>query len=308
MRNGNTGWYIVLTLTFIVWGTQHAALKLLSGEVSPWLLNLLRFSIAWLALLPFVLADKIKIEKKDLAKILFLGLAGPFLFGTLNLIGVKLSTATNSAILVNIWPLIAVILAPVLIKEQAAKSSTLGVIIGFIGVILVVTNGTGMGSLIKSEFLTGNLLLALSALCISLYSIFSKQYIKKYGGLNATFLIFTASIGFMLALSLATGDIYGITKISFSSLLFILWVAIPTTAFTWVIWFKSVDKIGFVETNSFFFLIPLSGILTAKIFLNERITTYTVLGAILIILGIYTLQRKGYFFRRNLRTSRAPGR
>lgn len=291
MQKGNIFWYTILITTFIIWGTQHPPLKILSDKIDPFLFNFLRYSIAGLALAPFILKNKISVEKRDLTKILFLGFVGISLFGVLNFVGVKLSTATNNAVLLNSWPLLAVFIAPLLIEEKITKKAVAATLIGFAGVILVTTQGVGIGNLLKSEFFVGNILILLSGLCLAFYSIFSKKYIKKYGSLNTTFYAILAASIILLFLSILRQNLFSITQISLNSLLLVLWVALPTTALTYVVWFKSIDKIGLVKTNSFFFLIPISGILTSAIFLNEKITYFTVLGTLLILTGIYTLQR-----------------
>ncbi len=233
-----------------------------------------------------------KLEKNDLGIFFFLGFIGVFLFGVLNLVGVRLSTATNNAILLNSWPLLVVFIAPLLLKEKVTKNALLGTVAGFIGVVLVVTQGAGISDLLKSEFFKGNLLIILSGLCIAAYSIFSKRYIQKYGGLNATFYGIAAGSIILFVFALLSGDIFKTTQVSFNSLLLILWVAIPTTALTYVIWFRSIDRIGVVKTSSFFFLIPISGILTSQLFLNEKITSFTLVGTLLLLSGIYLVQRR----------------
>lgn len=285
-------WYIILFATFIMWGTQHPPIKILSGEMSPVMFNLLRYFIAGLVLLPFVLKNRLKIAKNDLAKIFFLGFIGIFLFGVLNLLGVKLSTASNNAILLNSWPLLVVLIAPFLLKEKTTNKAAIGTIIGFIGIFLVTTNGTNISNLIKSEFFKGNLLIILSGLCIAVYSVFNKKYIGKYGGLNVTFYAIVSGSIVLLIFSLLSGEIFTMPKINTNSLLLLLWVAIPTTALTWVIWFRSIGRIGVVKTSSFFLLIPVSGVLSSALFLGEEITIYTAIGTLLILFGIFLAQRK----------------
>ncbi len=292
MEKNNTYWYIILVITFLVWGTQHPPIKILSNEISPVLFNVLRYSIAVLALLPFILKSKVKIEKKDYAKIILLGFIGIFLYGMLNVAGVSMSTSTNNSILLNSWPLFIVLVAPAFLKEKVTKKAILGAILGFIGVVAIITNGNGIVEITSSKLFLGDILILLSAFCIAVYSIFSKKYIQKYGGLEVTF--YTIAVGAILYLifSLVTHDIFDITTVSLDSFLLMLWIAIPTTAVTYVIYFKSIDKIGLLKTSVFFFLIPVSGILTSHIFLNEELTVFTVVGTALILIGVYAVQRK----------------
>lgn len=291
MEKKSINWYLILFLTMVVWGTQHPTLKILSGKINSGLFNTLRFFIAGLAMLPFVLKNKIKIEKQDLIKIFLLGFAGIFLFGMLNMVGIKLSTSINSAILVNSYPLMVVILAPLFVKEKVSKKMFVGAFIGFAGVIIVLGNGFEISSFLKSKFFIGNLLILLSALCVAIYSIFAKKYIKKYGGLEITF--WTVLSGFILLFiySLISGDFLEITNISFNTFLLILHVAIFTTALTWIVRFKSINKIGLIQTSAFMFLVPIFGILASNLILGEQITIFALVGTLFVLGGIYLAQK-----------------
>lgn len=293
MQKNNASWYIFLVITFLVWGTQHPPIKVLSAEVSPFLFNFLRFSIAGAVLLPFVMKDKVKVGKKDLLWISVLGLVGIYLFGVFNIFGVRISTASNNAILLNSWPLLLVLIAPIFIREKITTKILAGTVIGFIGVVLVITKGIlSVDLLVRSEYFAGDILILISALCITINSMFIRKYIEKYGGLTVTFYSVAAGTIALFFSSVIAGDIFSITKIGFDSFLLILWVAIPTTALTWVIWYESIKRIGAVKTSSFFFLIPVSGVLTSYIFLKEELTVFTVAGTALILFGVYVVQRK----------------
>ncbi|MCK5233619.1 MAG: EamA family transporter [Candidatus Aenigmarchaeota archaeon] len=279
-------------MTFLLWGTQHPPIKILSGEISPVLFNFLRYFFAGLALVPFVLNERVKIKKEDLLGLSFLGFMGIFIFGIINLVGVRLSTATNNAILLNSWPLLVVFIAPILIREKVTKKAVFGTFIGLLGVVAVVTNGASMGDVVKTEYFMGNLLILLSGVCLAFYSMLGKKYVKKYGGLNVTFAAILVGTMMLFVLSLLSGDIFSLGKISLSSFLLLLWIAVPTTALTYVVWFKSIDRIGLVKTSSFFFIIPISGVVSSSVFLGELITKYTLIGIALILLGVYVVQKK----------------
>ncbi|MCK5332912.1 MAG: EamA family transporter, partial [Candidatus Aenigmarchaeota archaeon] len=203
-----------------------------------------------------------------------------------------LSTATNNAILLNSWPLLVVFIAPILIREKVTKKAVFGTFIGLLGVVAVVTNGASMGDVVKTEYFMGNLLILLSGVCLAFYSMLGKKYVKKYGGLNVTFAAILVGTMMLFVLSLLSGDIFSLGKISLSSFLLLLWIAVPTTALTYVVWFKSIDRIGLVKTSSFFFIIPISGVVSSSVFLGELITKYTLIGIALILLGVYVVQKK----------------
>ncbi len=283
--------YALIILVFIVWGTQHPPIKILSAEIPPLLLNFLRFSIALIFLLPFVLRQKIIPKKNDMVVIMSLGIIGISLFGLLSVSGIKLSTATNSAILINSNPLLIAILAPFLIKEATNWKRRAGLLIGFAGVLLSISNGFDLINIIQSDYFTGNILLFASAFCIALYAIYNKKYIKKYGGLVTTFYALLGGTALLLLITISSGEINQIVNVSVQSYFLLGYVAIITTALTWVMWFGLINKIGVTKTGAFFFMIPISGILSSGLILREQLTIFTAIGTLLILIGVYIVQK-----------------
>jgi len=289
-QKNNYSWYAILIVVFLLWGTFHPAIKVLSGDVEPFLLNFLRFLIVAIVLAPFALKNRIKVEKNDLIGISILGFIGIVLVGVIDVIGVSMSTALDNAILFNSWPLMVIILAPILLKETVSRRAMLGTLLGFIGIIIVVTNGEGLSEFMGSGNISGDLLILLAALCFGINAMYSKRYIEKYGGLQVTFYAVVAATFFLFIGTLASGQLGGALELSTQSIILILWIAVVTTALCRVVWFDSIAKIGLVETSAFFLIIPISGIITAHFFLNDPITLYTVVGTILILVGVYIVQ------------------
>lgn len=284
-------WYILVVLTFLLWGTQHPPVKILSHEVPSVLLNFLRFAVALVAILPFVCHKKIVPPLKDLGVISLLGVIGIAIYGFLVVEGIRLSTATNSAILINSHPLLTAIFAPILIKEQSSLKKLFGVIVGFFGAYLVIANGLGIGELTKSEYLIGNFLLFISAVCVGIYALYSKQYILQYGGLHTTFYAVLSGTIVLLIWAIFKGEILFMQYITPFQWGLIVYVGILNTALAWVVWFNAVGKIGIVSTAPFFFLIPVSGIISSNMVLNESLTIFAGIGTFLILMGVYIVQK-----------------
>ena len=284
-------WYLLIILTFLLWGTQHPFLKMLSDALSPFVINVLRFSITLIVLIPLVVVQKVVPSKKDMLKIAGLGVIGIACYGFLVIAGLQRSTSMNCSILVNTHPLIAAVLAPFLVKEKLHFRGVIGILIGFFGMSLVLANGFHLSSILEAQYLRGNLLLLLSGICLALYALGSKFFVPQYGSLVTTFYAVLGGTIVFLTGAGVTGQLSLIKSVPFKYILMLLYVAIMTTALTWVIWFKAIQKLGVCKAEPLFFLLPLSGVASARIMLGERITAFSVLGAILILIGIYLIQK-----------------
>lgn len=285
-------WNVLIIIVFIVWGTMHPPLKILSDELPPLLMNFLRFSLALLVLTPFVLLQKKVPVKNDLFKIAVLGVIGIALYGFLVVAGLHRSTAINSSILLNSHPIIAAVVAPFLFKEKLHGRGVFGIILGFFGVILVVTNGLYLKGILDERYLQGNLLLFLSTVCLAVYAICSKFFVPRYGSLVTTFYAVLAGTTVLLISSLTSGDLAQISLLSHKHILLIVYLAIFTTAIPWVIWFKAIERIGVIRAETLFFLIPISGVVSSAVFLGERLTGVAILGVALILSGTYMVQKR----------------
>lgn len=285
-------WYILIILTFLIWGTQHPCLKLLSDELPPLLINLVRFSMILLVLLPFVAAQKIVSTKRDVLKMAALGLLGIALYGFLVVSGLRRSTSINGSILLNTHPLIAAIVAPYLVKETFHLRGVFGIITGFAGMMLVILQGFQFQSVVDIRYLGGNLLLFLAAICLALYAVCSKFLVPRYGSLVTTFYAVLAGTVVLLAGAGVSGEIFQIGALSRKHLLLLVYVAVMTTALTWVVWFKAIQKLGVFKAEPLFFLLPVSGMLSARIFLGEQLSGISVVGIIFILTGIYMVQKE----------------
>lgn len=284
-------WYTFLIMVFILWGSQVPSLKILSKELPPFILNALRFTTASLVLLPFALSKRKIPQTKDMFGIAILGIIGIALYGILVITGIQRTTALNSTVLLNSHPVITAGLAPFLIKEKLSLIKSLGIGVGFLGVIVVVSGGLNVRGILNNQYFAGNLLILASALCLALYAILSKTYVTKYSGVTTVFFVLLSGTTLLVLITLTKGQFSFVFRMSAKTILLIGYVAVVTTALAWVLWFEAIKRIGVINTGSFFFILPVSGIVFSAILLREKITSSVVVGTACILVGIYIVQK-----------------
>lgn len=284
----------VLIILMFFWALILPLSKMIVADVSPPLIAFLRNALGALALLVFIVYRKrdMKIEKKDILPLALLGFLGTALASLLMFTGIQLSTATNASILVNTNPIFVALLAPFLIHEKLHRNQLMGIILAFIGMVLVTTNGMGLDELVKSSHFSGNVALIASAMFIMLYTVYGKKYIKKYGGLIATFYTVLAGSIFLLFYNAVTGDLYNIAKISLSEWLIILYIGAIVTGFVYAVWYKSIKFIGAARASSFKLLIPVFATATAIVLLGETPSALVLFGGLFVVAGLALTQKK----------------
>ena len=137
--------------------------------------------------------------------------------------------------------------------------------------------------------LIGSILILLSALCWAIYSIVGKRLLKKYDAFAIT--TYSFGLGTIFYIPFVVPDIAPtIQKISLNGWMAILYLAIVCSVFGYIGWYYALKKTEASKAAVFLNLIPLFAIIIS-FSLGEKIAGFFLLGAILIIYGVYLTQK-----------------
>jgi drug/metabolite transporter (DMT)-like permease len=282
----------ILFVLMFFWALLIPLSKMFLGDVSPALLSLLRNGLGAFSLLLLLLlkGKDLSIKLEDVVPISLLGIAGTALASILIFTGIELSSATSASILINTNPIFIALLAPFLISESLGKKQQIGIFLAFIGMVMVIVNGDDIQGMLQSQFLLGNLASIAAALLIGLFTIYGKRYVRRYGGVIATFYAVLAGFLFMFAYTGFTEGFGGIFELNLIQLGVIAYIGVVVTGFIYAIWYKSMKFIGASKAGSFKFLIPVFAAITSVIFLGEGPTIFTIIGGVLVLAGLLLSQ------------------
>jgi len=279
----------------LIWGLMYPATKYVLESIDAVSVAFARYSIATVALLPFFVAERRKasmsIDRRDAVIMSLLGVIGVGAFSMCITFGIKLSTAANSALLVNTQPILTALLAPVLIGESTSRTRTFGGLFGLIGIYLLVSGGAGFREMLTSRYLAGNAPLLAAALLFSIYSIFVKAYVSKYGGLTATFFSMAAGTVVLIpVLVFGRGPSPGSPGLTQIAIL--LYVGVVATAVANLLLNQSFHHLGVVRAMGFKFLIPVFGFVLSVILLKEAPSALEYVGAGIVVVSVLLTQRE----------------
>jgi len=287
---------LLLIAAMIAWGSLYPVSKYIMTETNPLTLSFLRYFFGIAALTPFFIIEIRKnhnpILTKDLIIFMLTGFLGITIFAVFLFYGIKLSTASNGSIIANTQPLFTAILAPLLIHERINGFQIFGVVTGFFGMLLVVTGGSFSGLSFGSSVLTGNLLLAVAAVSMSIYSILLKSSIKKFGGMIPTYFTMAFGTVLLLIINIFTKGFFADLKVLTNpkDLILIICLGCVSTAFAYVLFNSSLKYIDVIRASGFKFLIPVSGVSLSIIFLKERPSIFVYAGILLVIISVIFIQ------------------
>ena len=173
--------YLVLIIVHLIWGANFVVVKITLQEFPPMSLAFLRFSFASLFLAPFFLAEtkKVKINKKDLPKLITIGILIVALNITFFFEGIKRTTAIDASILTLAIPIFSVLLGWWFLKEKVNLINLAGISLGFLGALILIGLPQIISGNMSGQNLIGNILIILASISWVLGAVISKQGLHK---------------------------------------------------------------------------------------------------------------------------------
>lgn len=281
---------ILIVVIAALTGANGSIMKIGLLDIPPLTFAFLRFLLAGIIIIPFLF-------KKNFIKA-FLQLIPVSLLGAINIIffilGLKVTTATISQLLYTGVPLLTAIFLFVLFKERIARNKKVGIMIGFLGVILVVLLPILEKGTQFSGTLLGNLLISGGVIVYSLYNIYSKKKQKIYSPFIITATFIWTTLLALLPLFLWELTLYSSwwNSLSLSSIFSLIYVAIISTIFIFLLIQYSLKHGGAILASMQFYLAPIFAYVFAYLILGERLTMGLVVGGTLALLGIYITTKK----------------
>lgn len=293
MKNTTLGFLAALGAT-VIYGLNHTIAKnVMPVYISPFGFILLRVLGAtilfWLASI-FVKHERI--ERKDWPRLI----ACSFLGMVINMLaffkGLELSTPVNSSVIITISPIIVFIFSAILLKEKIKLIRSAGILFGFVGALILVlyTAKTGLNA---PNIPLGNILFIVNSFAYGLYLVLVKPLIEKYNIINLLKWLFLLAI-FMN---------FPVTIVEFSSvdwmnlpikeaILPMVFVVVGTTFCTYLFNAYALRTLSPSTVSSFIYLQPIVGIIYAVSTKSDSLSLVSVIGMILIFIGIYLVTKK----------------
>jgi len=241
--------------------------------------NSLRFMLAIVVmwLLFFMKGHQVHLEKKDWWGMIGLGLLGNFIY--------QASTAANASVISGAGPVYIALMAHYIFDEKVNKLQFLGIIGGFLGVLLIILGKQSTKLQLGSGI--GELLLLIASLCWALYSLLSRTYMTRYRPLDLT--VFSMTSG---GLAIALAGLPWLVTTDFSAIGWGTWLGVLfsggiSIGLSYIIWNYGLNIVGAVRTSVYQNFIPVFGILFSYLLLKERLTSLQFTGAAMVITGVF---------------------
>jgi drug/metabolite transporter (DMT)-like permease len=279
-----------LLVTFL-WSTSFIIIKIGLVEIPPLTFAGLRYFLAFICFIPFIMkkkyTDEIKnINKKDLLKILLLGVVFyTFTQGT-QFIGLSLLEPVTVSMMLNFSPLAVALLGFVFLKEKPTKYQLLGLFLFILGIVIYFYPISTMGNR-----KLGLIVMSIAVLSNAFSSILGRN-INKKKNLDPVVITFI-SMGIGSVILLMIGIITdGFIDISIKNWLALFWLAFVNTAFAFTLWNTSLRTLSAMESSIINGTMLIQIAILAWIFLGDTITIEKGIGMFIAGTGAIIVQLK----------------
>lgn len=278
--------HLELLLVVAIWAGTFVSTKIVLTELPPALSALYRYVIASAILIVIDWGNTKRPARKDYPLLAFLGATGVTLYYLLQHYGIRYTNATDAAILISLSPIFIGIISWQLLGEKLKAAGITGLILSFVGCLLVITGGHPTAVSFDERFL-GNVLILLTAIAWAFYSVYGKKLLRFYS--TTTIIKYTTVSGtiFLIPFTIGEFDGHSIFTVSWNVFFHLLYLGGLASVYGYLAWYRGLSKLPAVTVGSYLYFRPLLTGFIAALVLQEQISLAVILGGVLIIAGTY---------------------
>jgi len=284
---------LLLCITALCWAGNAVVGKFAAGHIPPVTLAFVRWSAAFLLLLPFAWKHLVRdwpAIRGKLGVMILVSITGIGVFNALQYWALEYTTALNTLLLQSAGPLIVAVWSLILLRVRLTLAQAIGILLSLIGVMVILTGGD-LAELSKIHFNKGDLIFLVAMVIFSLYSVLTLKRPAIHG---LSFAAFTFGAGAACLIPLLIFELMTRPVMAFDTpnLLSIFYVAIFPSILAYLCFNRGVQLIGANRAAPFFHVVPVFGAVMAIVFLGEHLRLFHLIGFGLVLAGVYIASRK----------------
>src|SRR3954452_17088729 len=285
--------YLLLSLTALFWAGNAIVGRVAAGHIPPVTLSFLRWSGAFLIILPFAWSHLVHdwpSIRERLGMMILLSVTGIGGFNTLQYWALEHTQALNTLLLQSAGPLFVAIWSLALLGIRLTLAQAIGIALSLSGVLMILLHGD-LTTLKNIEFNRGDLIFIVALLMFGLYSVLSLKRPEIHG---LSFVGFTFGCGAATLIPLLIVELFSRPVMQFdtTNLLTLFYVAVFPSTLAYLCFNRGVQLIGANRAAPFFHVVPVFGSVMAMVFLGERPQLFHFIGFALVLMGVFVASRK----------------
>ena len=285
--------YFEALFAVTVWGASFIATKVVLADISPIATVWIRFTMGVIILgIAVTIRKQFSIpDKKEWGYFALLGFLGITFHQWLQSNGLQTSDAGTTAWIVSTTPVFMGLLGWIVLSERLSWLKTTGILLAFSGVLLVVSKGDVTSITVGKFGVPGDRLIMISAVNWAVFSVLSRRGLKSYPAGLMMFYVMTLGWIFTSILFFAGANVSEIANLTFNGWLGIAFLGIFCSGLAYIAWYDALQALSSAQTGVFLYIEPLVAVVVAYMVLSEAITTASMIGGGIILLGVWLVNQ-----------------
>jgi drug/metabolite transporter (DMT)-like permease len=285
--------YLLLSITALCWAGNAIVGRLAAGHIPPVTLSFLRWSLAFLIILPFAWSHL----KRDwgairghLGTMILLSVTGIGAFNTLQYWALEHTQALNTLLLQSAGPLFVAVWSLILLGIRLTLAQAGGIALSLTGVLVILLHGD-LTALTSIAFNKGDIIFTVALAIFGLYSVLSLKRPPIHG---LSFVGFTFGCGAASLIPLLVWELLSrpVMQLNTANLLSLFYVAVFPSTVAYLCFNRGVQLIGANRAAPFFHVVPVFGAVMSIVFLGELPQLFHFVGFALVLTGVFVASRK----------------
>ncbi len=276
--------YLFAGTSILCWGTVATISKLLMNNMDAMFALAFSFLFATVVLFFYNIKKKnfkklSSISGKSILEMLLIGSLGILFYNLLFLLGTTYLPAQEAFVINYLWPAFIIIFSCIILREKMTLGKFAAIVFSFVGIIIATSNGN-ISNLLGGS-IKGLVFSFLAAISYGLYCTLNKQ--KNFDKNISMFLAYLSGTIVAFTWVFISGTFRIPTGLELAGL---MWNGIFCNALSFLTWAFALDIGNTAVIANLAYLTPFVSLFVTHFALGEEITIYSILGLILIVLGI----------------------
>jgi len=279
----------------VMFGSAFLLVKVALTSFEPTFIVFIRLFIASLLLTTYCVITnrQMLLKVNDLPLYFLLALTGSAIPFTLISWGQQAVSSGTAGILMATMPLVTIVLSHFFTDDETPLNSRTfsGFLIGFLGVVTLLGGGNLISIFEQGQDNWAKFAILLGAFSYAVNAILSKRVKKTDYYVLSAFVLLISTIQ-MGCVAYYLDSYSSIDSVSVAPVLSLFALGIFSTAAAAVLYYKLINITGPSFMSLVNYPVPIWAVLLGVIFLEEKISWYTVISLVFILIGIAMTQTK----------------
>lgn len=290
-RNRQLMTYGALSAAVIFWGLSFVATKIALEQIPPFPLIALRFALAAAMFLLLMLRRGLpSFTKRDHLKVLFIAAFEPGLYFVFETLGLQLTSAAKTALIIATIPIAVLILAALLLGERTSPKRFIGIGLSLVGITVLMAGDRQLSFQMEGALL-GDLFVFGAVLSAAFYIVLTRRMVKHHSAVDITSMqVIYGALFFLPAGLFQLPDVQW-AAIGYRALAALLYLTLFATVAAFLCYNYALKNVPASRAAVFINGIPVVTALGAWMLLGEMLSGLQVLGGVLVLAGVYLANR-----------------